>query len=320
MVELWAWVLFIILVLGLVALDLGVLHRKRSIPTTAEALSWTLFWISLALVFNIVLYFVYLNHWFGLGMTEGSTDAYQSAMQFFTGFVVEKSLSLDNIFVIALIFEFYRIPVQYQHRVLLWGVLGALILRGVMIAAGAVLIERFSWMNYIFGVFLIYTAIKMLITQEETFDPESSTLVRWLRKIFHVSSELHGEHFFIRIAGSLAITPLFLVLLQVEATDVLFAVDSIPAIFAITSDPFIVFTSNIFAVLGLRALYFALASFMHRFRYLKVSLVFVLAFVGVKMLLAHTYPIPAYVSLMIIVGILTVGVLPTLFAKQGDQE
>lgn len=317
MVELWAWIAFIVLILGLVALDLGVLHRKRSVPTTAEALAWTLFWIALALLFNILLYFLYLHHWFNLGINGGvPADAYQSAMQFFTGYVVEKSLSLDNIFVIALIFEFYRIPVKYQHRVLLWGVLGALLLRGLMIAGGAILIARFSWMNYVFGGFLLYTAINMLLTKEETFDPESSRLVRWMRKLFHITGELHGEHFFVKVAGHLAMTPLFLVLMQVEATDVLFAVDSIPAIFAITSDPFIVFTSNIFAILGLRALYFALASFMNRFRYLKVSLVFILAYIGVKMLLAHPYPIPSYVSLMVILGILTAGLLPTLLVKE----
>ncbi len=317
MVEAWAWVLFILLIFGLIALDLGVLHRKRKVLTTVEALGWTLFWIALALLFNILLYFLYKYQWFGLGIVNGQpVDASQSALQFFTGFVVEKSLSLDNIFVIALIFEFYRIPVQYQHRVLLWGVLGALVLRGLMIAGGSILITQFSWMNYVFGSFLLYTAIKMLVTQEDTFDPESSSLVKLIRKWVPVSPNLDGEQFLTKINGKTAITPLMLVLMQVEATDVLFAVDSIPAIFAITSDTFIVFTSNIFAILGLRALYFALAAFMNRFIYLKVSLVFVLAFIAVKMLISHYYHIAPMVSLAVILGILSVGILPTLLSKE----
>ncbi len=316
MAEVWVWAIFCALILCLVALDLGVLHRKPQVLTTVQALMWSLFWIGLALLFNLFIYFAYDGHWFGLGLHAGSeANGYQAALLFFTGYVVEKSLSLDNIFVIALIFEYYRIPVQYQHRVLLWGVLGALVLRGVMIGAGAVLLSRFSWMNYVFGAFLVYTAIQMFITREETFDPETSRLVRLVRRFVPMSKELVGDHFFTRLNGRVAITPLFLVLLQVEATDVLFAVDSIPAIFAITQDPFIVFTSNIFAVLGLRALYFALAALINRFSYLKVSLVFVLAFVGIKMLLAHLYPIPTYASLAVILVILVIGILPTLLAQ-----
>jgi tellurite resistance protein TerC len=316
-----AWVSFIILILLLVALDLGVLHRKQKVPTSAQAIGWTLFWISLAMVFNVVLYFAYQHHWLGLGLHYAAEpDGYQAALLFFTGYLVEKSLSLDNIFVIALIFQYYQIPVKYQHRVLTWGVLGALILRGIMIAAGAVLIARFQWMNYVFGAFLLFTAVKMLVFRNETFDPESNRLVRWVRRVFPVSSKLDEHHFFTRLNGAWAITPLFLVLLQVEATDVIFAVDSIPAIFAITKDPFIVFTSNIFAILGLRALYFALVAFMNRFRYLKVSLVFILAFVGVKLVLAHTHPIPPYASLMVILGMLLVGILPTLFSKEPPEK
>lgn len=314
---LWAWIFFVVLIILLVALDLGVLHRKNKVPTSAEAIGWTLFWIALAMLFNVVVYFAYQHHWFELGLHRAAEpDGYRAALLFFTGYLVEKSLSLDNIFVIALIFQYYQIPVKFQHRVLTWGVLGALVMRGLMIAAGAVLIARFQWMNYIFGGFLLFTAAKMLIVRNETFDPESNFLVRWVRRIIPVSGKLDGHHFFTRIHGALAITPLFLVLIQVEATDVIFAVDSIPAIFAITEDPFIVFTSNIFAILGLRALYFALVAFMNRFRYLKISLVFILAFVGVKLVLAHTHPISPYASLMVILGMLLVGVLPTLLTKE----
>lgn len=316
-----AWLLFIALILVLIALDLGVLHRKPSVPSVVQALTWSVFWIFIALLFNILIYFAYEGHWWELGLHTGAAaDGYQAALLFFTGYLVEKTLSLDNIFVIALIFEYYRVPLKFQHRVLLWGVLGALVLRGLMIGAGAVLIERYSWITYIFGAFLIYTAIKMLVAREEKFDPEGSPLVRWARKVMPVSSTIDGVHFFTRLDGRLAMTPLFIVLLQVEATDVLFAVDSIPAIFAITQDPFIVFTSNIFAILGLRALYFALAALLGRFRYLKMSLVFILAFVGVKMLLAHDYPIPTYASLMVILGMLAVGILPTLLMKPGSPE
>ncbi|MDP1834754.1 MAG: TerC/Alx family metal homeostasis membrane protein [Chlamydiales bacterium] len=317
----WAWGFFIFLILLLVALDLGVLHRRRHVPTTPEAIGWTLFWIILALLFNGIVYYAYEWHWFNLGLFAGSEEnGRDAALKFLTGYIVEKSLSLDNIFVIALIFEYYKVPVQYQHRILIWGVLGALVLRGLMIGAGVVLITRFFWMNYLFGLFLLYTASKMLLAKEGTFDPEKNIFVRWLRKIIPITQELHDDHFFVRIKGVLTMTPLCLVLLQVEATDVLFAVDSIPAIFAITMDPFIVFTSNIFAILGLRALYFALASFMNRFRYLKVALVFILAFVGVKLLLSHDYPIPPYVSLVVILGMLFVGIMPTLLSKEPDDR
>lgn len=311
----WAWLLFIILILSLIALDLGVLHRKQKVPSPLQAVGWTIFWVALALAFNVLVYFAYEHHWFGLGLHQNSEpNGHQASVKFLTGFIVEKTLSLDNIFVIAMIFEYYRIPVIYQHRILVWGVLGALILRGIMISIGAILIARFSWMNYLFGGFLLYTAGKMLLVKD-SFDPEGNRLVRWMRKVMPITTDLHEEHFFVKLRNKWTMTPAFLVLLQVEAADVIFAVDSIPAIFAITSDPFIVFTSNIFAILGLRALYFALATVMNRFRYIKVSLVFILAFIGVKMLLSHEYPIPAYASLMVILGMLAVGILPTLLAK-----
>jgi tellurite resistance protein TerC len=236
-----------------------------------------------------------------------------AALEFLTGYLLEKSLSLDNIFVIALIFSYFRVPLAYQHRVLFWGVVGALALRGVMIAAGAALLHRFAWMTYVFGVILLLTAARLLISRHEALAPEDNLVVRLARRWLPFTTELDGARFFTARNGVRAATPLFLVLLLVETTDVMFAVDSIPAIFAVTDDAFIVYTSNVFAILGLRSLYFALAPMLDRFRYLKVSLVFVLAYIGVKMLLAHSHAIPASVSLAIVAGILGVGLLASLW-------
>jgi tellurite resistance protein TerC len=241
-------------------------------------------------------------------------DGGTAALQFFTGFLLEYSLSLDNVFVIALIFSFFRVPLAYQHRVLFWGVLGALVMRGVMIGLGAALVARFDWVVYVFGGILIFTAVRMLMAGHENLEPEKSPVVRLARRLYPTTTEFHGERFFVEVSGRRVATPLFVVLIMVESSDVLFAVDSIPAIFAVTQDPFLVFTSNVFAILGLRNLYFAIAPLMDRFRYLKLSLVFVLAFVGVKMILSHYEPIPTSVSLSVIVGILSVGVLASAFA------
>jgi tellurite resistance protein TerC len=316
------WVAFIVLILGLLALDLGVFHRKAHAPTVAEALSWSAFWILLSLAFNALVYVLYENNWIGAGLEfAGDVSGKQAGMEFFTGYVLEKSLSLDNIFVIALIFSYFRVPLKYQHRVLFWGVLGALILRGIMIGAGAVLIARFYWTTYIFGGLLLLTAARMLVVSHENLEPEKSPLIQLARRLFPVTDGMRGEHFFLREGGRWAMTPLFLVLLMVEGTDLLFAVDSIPAIFAVTSDPFLVYTSNVFAILGLRSLYFALAPLLAYFRFLKASLVFVLAFVGVKMLLAHHHPVPVAISLPVIVGILGVGVLASvLFPEENPGE
>ena len=304
----WLWTGFILLILGLLALDLGVFHRRVHAIGMGEALSWSAFWIILALVFNVAVFFIYEHNWMGVGYTGiVDLDGRTAALQFFTGFLVEKSLSLDNIFVIALIFTYFRVPLAYQHRILFWGILGALILRGVMIGAGAVLIQRFDWMAYVFGGAMLFTAVRMLVARHDNLEPEKSPVVRLARRFHPVTQELHGSRFFITLDGRRMMTPLFLVLLLVEATDVLFAIDSIPAIFAITTDPFLVFTSNVFAVLGMRSLYFALAPLMDRFRFLKTSLVFVLAFVGVKMILSHHWPVPTPISLAVIVGILGVG-------------
>ena len=315
----WLWVGFVLLVMALLALDLGVFHRKTHAVSISEAAVWTTVWVILSLLFNAALYWMYEHNLLGIGRGVGEQlSGGQAALQFFTGYVIEKSLSLDNIFVIALIFAYFRIPSALQHRVLFWGILGAMLMRGGMIAAGTALIHRFEWVTYVFGGLLILTAVKLLVARHDNLEPERNLLVRLTRRFYPVSTELDGQKFFTRLNGRRAITPLLLVLLVVESSDLLFAVDSIPAIFAVTRDPFIVFTSNIFAILGLRSLYFVLAGVLDKFRYLKTSLVFLLAFVGVKMLLAHHYEIPTLVSLGIISGILTVGVLASIVAGHRD--
>ncbi|MBN2467628.1 MAG: TerC family protein [Deltaproteobacteria bacterium] len=313
------WVGFILLVFLLLALDLGVFHRKNRVIKTREAILWTAVWIALALVFNTFIYYAYQNSWLGIEGTAGNIHSgSDAAIKFFTGYVIEKSLSLDNIFVIAMIFAYFRVPAIYQHRVLFWGILGALLMRGIMIGAGVALIEKFTWMIYVFGVFLIITAIKMLIVRHDNLEPEKNILVKIARKLFPVTDGFEGPRFFSRRGNARAVTPLFLVLLIIESTDVLFAVDSIPAIFAITTDPYIIFTSNVFAILGLRSLYFALAAIMDKFRYIKMSLVFVLAYVGVKMILSHIHPIPTMVSLCIISTLLIVGIVASITASNRD--
>ncbi len=315
------WSSFLALILGLLALDLGVFHRKHEEPTLPEALAWSGFWIALALAFNGLVYFLYEHNWVGGGLSfSPDVSGRQAALEFFTGYVLEKSLSLDNIFVIALIFSYFRIPLRYQRRVLFWGITGALVMRGLMIGAGAVLITRFSWMTYVFGGLLLLTAARMMVASPDTIDPDRSILVRWARRLYPLSDGLREERFFVREGGRRVMTPLFLVLLLVEGTDLLFAVDSIPAIFAVTSDPFLVYSSNVFAILGLRSLYFALAPLLVWFRFLKASLVLVLAFVGVKMLLAHHHPVPVTLSLPIIGGILALGVLASVVFPTADRE
>ena len=311
----WIWIGFLVLVVVMLALDLGVFHRKPHVISTTEALAWTAFWVVLALAFNAGVFFIYKHNWLGIGATLSGS---QAALQFFTGYLIEKSLSLDNIFVIALIFAYFRVPLMYQHRVLFWGVVGAVVMRGVMIAAGAVLIARFDWIVYVFGALLILTAARLLVARHDNIEPDKNLAVRLARRFYPVTPDYEGQRFFTHLNGQPAVTPLLLALLMVETTDVFFAIDSIPAIFAITRDPFLVFTSNIFAILGLRSLYFALAAVMEKFRFLKKSLVFVLAFVGVKMILSHHHPIPTGVSLAIIVGILSVGVLASIIGAGRD--
>jgi TerC family integral membrane protein len=313
------WAGFLGLVFTLLALDLGVFHRESRAIKSGEALAWAAFYVSLALGFNGLVYLLYDRHWLGVGVTVGHPlDGHTAALQFLTGYLLEQSLSLDNVFVIALIFSYFRIPLAYQHRVLFWGILGALLMRGAMIGLGSALIARFDWVIYVFGGILIVTAARMLMAGDEEPEPEKNWLIRAARRFFPVTPELHAEKFFVEHRGARFATPLFLVLLMVESTDVLFAVDSIPAIFAVTQDPFLVFTSNVFAILGLRNLYFAIAPLLNRFKYLKQSLVFILAFVGVKMLLSHAYPIPTPTSLSMIIGILGVGVLASAFAAGSE--
>lgn len=314
------WVGFLVFILAMVALDLGVFHRREEEVTVKSALGWTMVWVSLALAFNCVVYFLYEKG----GPIPGAhdTSGKDAAIQFFTGYLLEYSLSVDNIFVIALIISYFRVPPAMQHRLLFWGVLGAIIFRGIMIGIGATLMAQFDWIVYVFGVLLIVSAVKMLLAGEEEVHPENNWLVKITRRLYPVSSEYDGSHFFTRVAGVHAMTPMFLALLLIESSDVMFAIDSIPAIFAVTKDPFLVFTSNIFAILGLRSLYFALAGFLGKFRYLKMSLVFLLAYIGVKMLLSHhpQYKIDNVVSLAIICGILSVGILASLWADKRDMR
>ncbi len=294
----WLWTGFNLFVLAMLALDLGVFHRKAHVVSLKESLTWTFVWVALALVFNA-----------GLWHFAGS----QKALEFFTGYVIEKSLSVDNVFVFALLFSYFAVPPLYQHKVLFWGILGALVMRATMIVLGAALITKFSWVIYLFGGFLILTGIKMIVKREEQLHPERNPVVRLFKRLMPVTPDYRGDKFFVRENGLLAATPLFVVLLLVEFTDLIFAVDSIPAIFAVTTDPFIVYTSNVFAILGLRSLYFALAGVMDKFHYLKIGLGVVLAFVGVKMLLAHSpWKIDTLVSLAIIVVILLTSVVWSL--------
>lgn len=292
--ELWLWVGFSLVVLGLLALDLGVFHRHAHIVTTREAGAWTLVWISLALLFNLAIFW-----WRGP----------EPGWEFLTGYLIEYALSVDNIFVFVLLFTYFAVPAAYQHRLLFWGILSALIMRGVMIAAGAALIKQFHWVIYLFGAFLVITGIRMALDKGHAVDPGHNPVVRLVRRVIPITKEYHGQHFFVRQAGRLMATPLFVVLLLIETTDLIFAVDSIPAVFAITTDPFIVYTSNVFAILGLRSLYFLLAGIIHRFHYLKFGLAVVLTFVGIKMLLTDLYKIPIVISLGIVAAALLISVI-----------
>jgi tellurite resistance protein TerC len=314
------WIGFIVFVLVMLALDLGVFNRKAHVITTREALRWTGLCVALALVFTAVVYAVYEHNWFSIVTAEtiqkaqklDTTPGRLAALDFFQGYVIEMSLSLDNIFVIALIFSYFSVPRIFQHRVLFWGILGALVMRGGMIWAGTRLIEEFHWIIYVFGVLLIFTAFKMLLSGEGKVEPERNPLVRIARRLYPVATHFEGEKFFIRLSGKRAITPLFICLLVIESTDVLFAVDSIPAIFAVTLDPFIVFTSNVFAILCLRSMYFALAGMLSYFHYLKYSLIALLFYVGLKMLLSDVTHIDPLLSLGIIAMLLATGIVASL--------
>ncbi|MCL4214782.1 MAG: TerC/Alx family metal homeostasis membrane protein [Gemmatimonadales bacterium] len=286
----WAWAGFLLFVGIVLALDLGVFNRKAHAPTMREALIFTTGTIVMAVAFGALVYFAYEAHWLGLGLAADAVDGRVNdgrlaAVKFLTGYVVELSLSMDNVFVIALIFEHLRVPLMYQHRVLFWGILGALVMRGGMILVGAQLVARYHWILYVFGAFLVLTGIRMLFSSVVEKEEEvEGWVTRFLRRHFAVTDRFHEQHFVVELNGKRFLTPLAVALVLVETTDLLFAVDSIPAIFAITADPFLVFTSNVFAILCLRSLYFGLAGLIQKFRYLKVSLALVLAIVGVKML------------------------------------
>jgi tellurite resistance protein TerC len=293
------WVGFIVFVLCALAIDLGLFHRKSHVIRPKEAGIMVSIWFAFAVLFGI-----------GVSMTLG----HKKGLEFATGYLVELSLSMDNVFIMALIFAHFHVPNAHQHRVLMWGIIGALIMRGILIGAGSALVQEFHWVLYLFGIFLLITGIKMMFFRaSEEFDPEKNLVVVLARKIFPITQHYHGDRFFIRQHGKSYATPLFLVLLLIEATDLMFAVDSVPAIFAITTDPFIVYTSNVFAILGLRSMYFLLAGAMSKFHYLKLGLAFILSFVGIKMLLINVIKIPTAFSLLVIVGILGLAVLASVW-------
>jgi tellurite resistance protein TerC len=294
---LWPWIGFNLLILALLALDLGVFHRKAHAVSPREATIWSVIWISLALLFNVGVFFF-------MGQ--------QAGIEWFTGYVIEKSLSVDNIFVFVLIFSAFAVPAMYQHRVLFWGILGALVMRMVFILLGAYLLKQFHWIIFVFGGLLIITGIRMAFGPEKEVDVENNIGVRIARRFFPVTSQYYGTKFFVVLDGIRHATPLFLTLVVVEVSDLIFAVDSIPAIFAVTQDPFIVYTSNVFAILGLRSLYFLLAGVMDRFHYLKYGLAVILVFVGTKMLLTDIRPIPIGFSLLFIGSVLVISVVVSL--------
>lgn len=301
----WWWIGFNALVILLLVVDLGVFHRHAHEVKPKEATIWSVVWISLALLFNLFVYFE-------LGPA--------AATEFLTGYLIEKSLSVDNLFVFVLIFSYFKVPAQYQHRILFWGIIGALIMRASLILIGAYLLEQFSWIMYLFGAFLIYTGIRMALEKETTVEIEANPLIKLLRRWFPVTNTYHGQKFLIRDAGKIVMTPMMVVLVLIESTDLVFALDSIPAIFAVTKNPFIVYTSNIFAILGLRSLYFLLASVINKFHYLKYGLAIVLTFIGVKMMIANFYHLDTMISLGVVVLVLAGSVIASLLWPQELEE
>lgn len=298
------WVGFNLFVLGMLALDLGVFHRRAHAVTLREAGIWSAVWVALALVFNGLIYWAWGT---------------EKALEFLTGYLIEKSLSVDNLFVFLMIFSYFAVPAVYQHRVLYWGIVGALVMRGIFIATGVALLNAFHWMIYVFGGFLIITGIRLMFSTDKEVEPERNPILRMVRRLLPVTTRYHGQSFFVRLEGRIWATPLLLVLVVVETTDVVFALDSIPAIFAVTRDPFIVYTSNVFAILGLRALYFLLAGVMEMFRFLQIGLAFVLTFVGCKMLIAEFYKIPIGISLGVVASILAIACIASLLFPKKEE-
>lgn len=315
----WLWFAFVGFILAMLALDAAMFYGRTRVVGIREALAWTAFWIALPIAFAVCVHYVYEHHTLGIGLKPGRQLAPDEAVrQFLTAYLVEKSISLDNILVIALIFSYFQVPLAFQHRVLFWGTSGAMALRGLMIAGATIWLRRTVWAEYVFGAILLVTAIRLLVVRHDNLHPEKSPLIKLVRTWFPVSEELHDGRFVAHMDGRRGLTALSLVLLLVASTDVLFAVDSIPAAFAVTGEPFLIFTSNAFALLGLRTLYFALAGTMHRFRYLKVCLSLVLAYVGMKMLLVGYVTIGSATSLGIVGGILGLGLLTCLFEARAD--
>ncbi len=303
MTEFWLWTGFIVFVLAMLVIDLGIFNRKAHTIKMKEALIWCAIWIGLAAIFCVGTY-IYRGH--------------QAGLEFLTGYLIELSLSLDNLFVFLLIFSYFRVAPTLQHKVLYWGILGALLMRAGMIAGGIALITKFHWVIYVFGAFLVFTGIKMLTSGNSEVHPEKNPVIKLAKKIFPVTPQYFGDHFFARIDGRLFATPMFLVLLMIETTDLVFAVDSIPAILAITRDSFVVYTSNVFAILGLRSFYFALAGMFYKFRFLKVGLSIVLSYVGVKMFIADFYKIPTFVSLGVIIVTIGTSILVSFLVPAKD--
>jgi tellurite resistance protein TerC len=318
----WTWLGFLMLIGVLLAFDLGVFHRKAHVVEAKEALVWTGAWIGLALLFNVFIYFGYQYHWLGMDLPFSEPDGQTAAVAFFTGYLLEKSLSVDNIFIIAVIFGYFAVPATYQHRLLFWGILAALVMRGVMIVVGVALIEEFHWILYGFGAILIVTAVRMLFAKHDEGVKENR-LVRYIRKLFPVTEDYEGSHFSVVRDGKRLLTPLALALIAVESADLVLALDSIPAIFSVTEDPFLIFTSNVFAILGLRSLYFALAHLMGRLPYLSYSLAAILALIGAKMLfkdILHHVPGLMYYTLGAIVLLLAAGVIPSLMQTKAGTK
>jgi tellurite resistance protein TerC len=305
----WDYTIFIAAVLFFLALDLGVFHKEARVVRFREAMTWTAVWFAVAMSFGLL---------FAPLMAENWTRVHR--VQFITGYILELSLSMDNVFVIALIFSYFGVPLQFQHRVLFWGILGALIMRGVMIWLGAGLINSFEWMLYVLGAFLVFTGVKMLFSNDESVEPEKNIMVKLTRRFFPVVHQFHGQKFVIRQGGRWFLTPLAIVLIMVETTDLIFAVDSIPAIFGVTKEPFIVFTSNVFAIMGLRSLYFVLAGAIGYFRYLKIGLSIVLCVIGLKMLLGHFIEIPTALSLGLVLGIIGLSVALSIVATRREER
>lgn len=304
--EALALIIFNVFIIAMLLLDLGIFQRREHEIGIKEALGWSAFWIALSLLFNLGLYL-----WQGR----------EAALQFFTGYLIEKSLSVDNLFVFLMLFMYFKVPGKYQHKVLFWGILGALVMRGALIAAGVALISRFHWILYLFGLFLVFAGVKMGL-QKETVEvhPERNIVVRFFKRLMPVTSDYHGSRFFLKQDGRRYATLLFIVVIVIETTDLVFALDSIPAIFAISTDPFIVYTSNVFAILGLRALYFALAGLMNIFHHLKIGLSVVLTFVGVKMLLSEVFPIPITITLLVVGGVLLAAILASIIWPKREKS